>query len=249
MATSILQQLLALYFVIIYSWLLSRSEKTLVGEKSHPYISRILQISFTQILFFHFLRQLFVYLTGHAKHMLCSEQTTVLLARKHLNTMLLTNFENLNSISYIFQEKHDFLVFTNPVILCIYLRTRQFCDQENVHHSTSKLLKCDLVQTLNTFRNLCWRIFAAGKASLLRINKKVRQSSFGRKATHLKSLKQSCLIGVISETHRAPWHQFDFLREKFDWWVTPYSFNKQSKNTWKVDRRSCCLFLSPNCQS
>ena len=166
MATSILQQLLALYFVIIYSWLLSRSEKTLVGEKSHPYISRILQISFAKILFFHFLRQLFVYLTGHAKHMLCSEQTTVLLARTHLNTMLLTNFENLNSISYIFQEKHDFLVFTNPVILCIYLRTRQFCDQENVHHSTSKLLKCDLVQTLNTFRNRALRFFTAGKASL-----------------------------------------------------------------------------------
>ena len=54
MAVSILQQLLPLYFVIIYNWQLSSSEKQ--GKKIHPYISRILQIyiSLTQTFFFSF---------------------------------------------------------------------------------------------------------------------------------------------------------------------------------------------------
>ena len=100
---------------------------------------------------------------------LYSEQLTVLLARRHLNTMLLTNFENLNSISNIFQETHDFLVLTGPVIICIYSSAtdRHFRDHGNVRHPTSKLLKCDLVQILNTFRNPSLRIFAVGKASLV----------------------------------------------------------------------------------
>ena len=81
----------------------------------------------------------------------------------------MTNFENLNSISNIFQKTHDFLVLADPVIICIYLRTteRHFRDQGNVRHPTSKLLKCDLVQTLNTFRNPSLRIFSTGKASLV----------------------------------------------------------------------------------
>ena len=33
--------------------------------------------------------------------------------------MILTNFENLNSVSNIFQETHDFLVLKDPVIICI----------------------------------------------------------------------------------------------------------------------------------
>ena len=56
--------------------------------------------------------------------MLYSEQPTVLLGWRHLNTMLrmlLANFQNLNSISKTFQETHDFLVLTGPVIICIYL--------------------------------------------------------------------------------------------------------------------------------
>ena len=70
-----------------------------------------------------------------------------------------------------FQEAHDFLVLTDALIICIYLRTtdRHFNDRDqgNVRHSTLKLLKCDLVQTLNTSRNPSLRIFAAGKASLV----------------------------------------------------------------------------------
>ena len=110
-----------------------------------------------------------VSLVSYAKRMLYFEQPTVLLARRHLNTMILTNFENLNSISNIFQETYGFLVLTNPVIICIYIRTtdRHFRNQGNVRHPTSKLLKCDLVQTLNTFRNSFLRIFAVGKASLV----------------------------------------------------------------------------------
>ena len=112
-----------------------------------------------------------IYLVSYAKHMLYSEQPTTLFIRRHLNTMVLTNFENLDSISNIFQETHDFLVLTEPVIICIYLRTtgKHFCDQGNVRHPTPKLLKCDLVQTLNTFRNPSLRIFAAGKISLVTI--------------------------------------------------------------------------------
>ena len=95
-------------------------------------------------------------------------EVLVLLSRRHLSTMLLTNFENLNSISNIFQEVHDFLVLTDPLIMCIYSRTtdRHFRDQENVRHPTSNLLKCDLIKTLNTLWNPSLRIFAAGKASL-----------------------------------------------------------------------------------
>ena len=84
--------------------------------------------------------------------------------------MLLTNFENVSSISNIFQETHDFLVLADQLIICIYLRTtdRYFRDLGNVNHPTSKLLKFDLVETLNTFRNPSLRIFAAGKVSLVK---------------------------------------------------------------------------------
>ena len=145
MTTYILQQLQALYFAIIYSWQLSNSEKSMVGKKNNPYIPRILQIYiffffsffFFFIFFFHFLLQMPVYLFSHAKRMLYSEQP--LLAWRHLNTMILTNFQNLNSISNIFQEMHNFLVLTDPVIICIYLRTtgRHFRDQGNIRHPTS----------------------------------------------------------------------------------------------------------------
>ena len=80
---------------------------------------------------------------GYTKGMLYSEQPTVLLARRHLNSLRLTNFKNLNSISYIFQETHDFLGLTDLVIICINLRTSDthFLDQWKVRHPTSELLK------------------------------------------------------------------------------------------------------------
>ena len=72
-------------------------------------------------------------------------------------------------ISNIFQATHDILVLTDPVIICTYLSTtdRHFRDQGNVRHPNSKLLKCDLVQTLNTVQNPSLRDFAAEKASLV----------------------------------------------------------------------------------
>ena len=108
-----------------------------------------------------------VYLLGYTTCMVFSEHSTILLAWRHLNTMPLTNFKNLNSISI--SETHDFLVLMDPRIICVYLRTtdRHFRDQGNVRHPISKLLECDLVQTLNAFWNLSLRIFAAGKASLV----------------------------------------------------------------------------------
>ena len=89
------------------------------------------------------------------KATLYSEQPTILLARRHLKTLTSTNFENLNSISNIFQETHDFLVLPDPAIICIHLRTtdRYFLYQGNDRYPTSRLQKFDLVQTLNTFWN------------------------------------------------------------------------------------------------
>ena len=121
MNASILQQLLALYFAIIYSWQLSCSEKSLVGKKnSSIYLKDFTDVDFFFFiflhLFFHFLWQMPVYLVSYAKRMLYSEEPTVLLARRHLNTMIFTNFENLNSISNIFQETHDFLVLSSHKI-------------------------------------------------------------------------------------------------------------------------------------
>ena len=59
------------------------------------------------------------YIVSYAKRMLFSELPIVLLALWHLNIMIFTNFENLNFILNIFQETHDFLVLTDPVIICI----------------------------------------------------------------------------------------------------------------------------------
>ena len=88
------------------------------------------------------------YLVSYKKGIMYSEQSTVLFARRHLNRMLLTNFENLNSISITFQERHNFLILKDAGIICICLRTtdRYFGDKGNVRHPTSKLLKGDLVR-------------------------------------------------------------------------------------------------------
>ena len=106
--------------------------------------------------------------------------------------MLLTDFGNLNSILNIFQETHKFLDLTDLLIICIYLRTtdRHFRDQGNVHHLTSKLLKCNLVQTLNTSRNPSLRIFAAGKASLVSLYMHWYQGLL----LAFLTLKNSCLL-------------------------------------------------------
>lgn len=57
-----------------------------------------------------------VYLVGDAKCVLYFEQPTIFLARRYLNIMLLTSL--LNS----FQELEDFVILTDSVITCMYLR-------------------------------------------------------------------------------------------------------------------------------
>ena len=111
-------------FLCYNSWQLPSSEKSSVGKK-------IIHSS-----------KGFCYLVSYAKRMLYSAQPTISFVQRHLNTMIVTNFKNLNSIWNIFQEIHHFLVLTEPVIICIYLRTidRHFCNQGNVRHPTSKLL-------------------------------------------------------------------------------------------------------------
>ena len=162
MTDSSLQQLLASYFAITYTWQLSSSEKLLVGKQnSSIHFNDLTDLDFfyKHIVFILFENSLFTLMVTQ------SVKPTVLLARRHPNTMLLTNFENINSISNIFQETQDFLGFKDPQISCIYLKTtnRHFRDQGNVHHPTLKLLKSDLVQTLNNFRtNLCG-FFLPGK--------------------------------------------------------------------------------------
>ena len=112
MTASILQQLLALYFAIIYSWQLSSNEKSLVGKKNSSIHSKDftdLDFFYTDIWFFHFLWQMPVYLVCYTKRMRYFEKPTVLLTQRHLNIMLLTNFENLN----LFRNT-KFLSFEGP---------------------------------------------------------------------------------------------------------------------------------------
>ena len=116
-------------------------------ERNHYSGKKIVHIFQGFCRFRHFFTKTFFFIFSYAKRMLYSEQTTVSLDRRHLNTILLSNFENLNSISSTFQETLHFLVLTGPRIICIYLRTSDSHsrDQENVRHSTSELLKCVLV--------------------------------------------------------------------------------------------------------
>ena len=123
MTASALKQLLALYFPIIYSWSLSSSEKSLVGKNVHPYISKILQISFTQIRFFIYFDKCLCYpcqlhkvyaVLWAAKPFVPSE-----IPKHNAFDLIYENFKNLNSISNIFLRKTLF-VLTDSVIICTY---------------------------------------------------------------------------------------------------------------------------------
>ena len=96
--------------------------------------------------------------------------------RKHTAFNLIDeNFENLNYIWNIFQEPHDFLIFTNSVTIYISLRSSQPKSPRKKHwrafywsgeRSSLNLLKWDLSYLLNTFGDPSLRIIAAGKAPL-----------------------------------------------------------------------------------
>ena len=126
-------------------------------------------------------------LVGDAKRMMWSKWSATLLVWRDVNInafhLIDKIFENLNSISNIFQEHHNFLIFTDSFIIYISWRRSQpkfsvkntekrFLDQGNAHAliNSSKLLKWDLVYLLNTLGDPSLRIFAAGKASFV-VNK------------------------------------------------------------------------------
>ena len=85
--------------------------------------------------------------------------------------MILTNFENLNSISNISQER-TFLTFDRLSISnYFYLfknhrQTFSWPGEGPSFHLKDKDTKMWFVKTLNTFRNPALRSFAAQKASL-----------------------------------------------------------------------------------
>ena len=103
MTASILQQLLALYFTIIYSCQLSRSWKLLVGKKK----SSVCLKNFKDLDFFFFFS--FFSFSSSLINVGLPYQLRKAYA---VLTLILTNFENLNFISNIFQETHDLLVLT-----------------------------------------------------------------------------------------------------------------------------------------
>ena len=149
-----LQQLLALYFAIIYGWQLSSSERSLAAREIIHIFQGFYRFRFIFFHFFHFCLDKYMFTLSVTQRVSCTLSSQPLLPWRHLNTVILTNFEKLKSISNIFQEIHDFVILMDPVVLCIYLRTigRHFSYQGNVGHPTSKLLKFDLVQTLDAFR-------------------------------------------------------------------------------------------------
>ena len=55
-----------------------------------------------------------VCLVSYAMRITYSEQPTILLARRHLNAMILTTFENLNFSSNIFQKNTQLYSFYGP---------------------------------------------------------------------------------------------------------------------------------------
>ena len=131
MTASVLKQSLALYFPTICSWQLWSSEKSLVGKKVHPYILKILQISITEIFFFFF-----SFTLTNACYP-CRLRPAVLWAANRFvgsetpkyNAFYLFSkkFKDLNSISNIFQEKHDILVLTNSVITIVSIFRKNQC--------------------------------------------------------------------------------------------------------------------------
>ena len=64
-----------------------------------------------------------VYIVGYAKRMLYSEQANGFfgseIPKHNAFDCIDEKFENLNSISNIFQETHDLLVLKDSVIICI----------------------------------------------------------------------------------------------------------------------------------
>ena len=140
---------------------------------------RILQISFTQIFFSISLRNICLPSHLHKKNAVpwAANRYVGLKTPKHSAFYRIDeNFENLNSISprntrflsFDGLSHHLYLFKKEPAYGPLKKNTdRHSCDLGNVSHSTSRLLKRDLVQTLNTFQDPSLQIFAAREGSLV----------------------------------------------------------------------------------
>ena len=90
-------------------------------------------------------------------------------------------------MSNIFQEPHDFLIFTDSETIYISSTSRQPKFPRKKHwrkfswsgeRPSSKLLKLDLVYLLYTFWDPSLRIFAARKASLVQFKRNLAKCNF-----------------------------------------------------------------------
>ena len=81
----------------------------------------------------------FFFIFSYARRMLYSEETTVfLLAQRHLNTMLLTNFENLNLNIQKFQHfprNTQFLSFDGPTNYLYFLKNHRQTSLRQKHYT------------------------------------------------------------------------------------------------------------------
>ena len=77
-----------------------------------------------------------IYLVDAAKNVMWSKRPVMLLVWRDVNIMHLTSltkfFENLNSISNIFQEPHYLLIFTGSAAIYISLRSSQPVEKHEV---------------------------------------------------------------------------------------------------------------------
>ena len=169
MTAFILPQLLPLHFAIIYSLQLSSS------ERSSMYLKDFKNLDFFFFFFFSYFSfvLLFSLTNAYLLWQLRKEYPVLWAANRFVGSETLkhNDFEQFWKFKFHFEHfprNTRFPTLKDPVITCIYLRTtdRHFRHQGNVHHPASKLLKYNLVQILNTFRNPFLRIFAGGKASL-----------------------------------------------------------------------------------
>ena len=124
--------------------------------------------SFSLVFFFFFIffgKCLFTLLV--TQNVCCTKSSQPFCCLGDTKTLILTKFENLNFILNIFQETRFLSFYWPSNYLYLFLTTifRHFRDQRNVRHSTSKLLKCDLVLS---FWTLVCGILLLGRHLLFR---------------------------------------------------------------------------------
>ena len=167
-------------WIYIYYWQLSNCSYSST-IKTYPYVSRILLISFTQMLFY-FLWQMPVYLVGDAKSVVWFKRPAMLLIRKDVDIIHFYHRWNFWKFKFhlnYFPRIAQFLDFYRlSVTIYTSLRSSQPKASRKKHRRTfswswersnSKLLKWDWLHLLKTFGDpFCG--FNAGNASLVFIS-------------------------------------------------------------------------------